>query len=302
MSPPQPESRDRLLRFLVGTAGVRGVHVRLDETWRRVRERATYPAPAAALLGQACAAAALFTGHTKVGGRLSVQLRSDGAIRTLFAECTAAGTLRGIVRVNDEAQAPLTTDLRALGPGGVLAITIENPDPSGREPTRYQGLVPLEADRLDRAFEDYFRHSEQLPTRLILAASETVAAGLLIQKLPGDQGDLDGWNRCSSIFETVGQDELLALDGAELSTRLFHEDGLEFLGEKPLAFACSCSQGRVEAVLLALGLDEARQAVIGEAAVVACEFCGQRYLFDAEAVENLFRTAARTSQGPDRAQ
>ncbi|MGO4612419.1 Hsp33 family molecular chaperone HslO, partial [Variovorax sp. 2RAF20] len=76
-----------------------------------------------------------FTGHAKVDGRLSVQLRGDGALRTLFAECTAAGTLRGIAQLADSGE--VSRDLTELGPDAVLAITIENPSGDGREPTRY---------------------------------------------------------------------------------------------------------------------------------------------------------------------
>src|SRR5206468_5100267 len=91
----------RLSRFLLATSGVRGVLVHLNDTWQTIRQRSTYPEPVAAHLGETCAAAALFTGHVKVDGRLSVQLRGTGALRTLFAECTAAGTLRGIAHFSE---------------------------------------------------------------------------------------------------------------------------------------------------------------------------------------------------------
>lgn len=282
--------RDHLARFLIRDAGVRGVHVRLDEAWRQIREREAYPEGAATLLGQAAAAAALFTGHAKVDGRLSVQMRTQGPIRTLFAECTAAGTLRGIVQLAEDLDAAAPIDLAALGPGGILAITIENHGGDGREPIRYQGLVPLESHRLDGAFEDYFRQSEQLPTRLLLAASGDVAAGLMLQKLPGDEGDADGWNRVGTLFETLGEDELLALPGPALLHRLFHEDGVELLAGKPLSFACSCSRERVESMLVAIGREEATLAVQGEEATIRCEFCGQTYRFDRPAIERLFET------------
>ncbi|TGP13165.1 Hsp33 family molecular chaperone HslO, partial [Mesorhizobium sp. M1D.F.Ca.ET.231.01.1.1] len=90
------------------------------------------------------------------------------ALRTLFAECTAAGTLRGIAQLSEGADAP--RDLSSLGDDAILAITIENPGLDPREPQRYQSLVALAAPELDEAFEDYFRQSEQLPTRLLLAA------------------------------------------------------------------------------------------------------------------------------------
>src|SRR5690606_24020567 len=102
------------------------------DTWAQIRARAAdVPAPAVALLGEAAAAAALFTGQAKVDGRLSVQLRGTGALRTLFAECTAAGTLRGIAQVDGDGEP--ARDLRAMGDGAVLAITIENPTGHGRE-------------------------------------------------------------------------------------------------------------------------------------------------------------------------
>ena len=295
---PGTPSQDLQLRFLLPDAGVRGVAVHLDETWANMVAHATYPPAAAELLGEAAAAAALFTGHAKVDGRLSVQLRADGAIRTLFAECTAAGTLRGIVRLDEAVAegraAPPSRDLRALGEDAVLAITIENPALGSREPMRYQGLVALDADRLDEAFEAYFRQSEQLPTRLLLACDGHRAAGLMLQKLPGDEGDADGFHRIGALFDTLGGEELLALAPADIVHRLFHEEHPQLLGEKPLHFACSCSRGRVEAMLVSLGEPEARAAVEaghGEASI-HCEFCGREYRFNGEAVGVMFRDAA----------
>lgn len=288
---------DAQLRFLLPAAGVRGVAVQLGETWRSIAARADYPPAAAELLGEAAAAAALFTGHAKVDGRLSVQLRSQGAIGTLFAECTAAGTLRGIVRLDEAAGAP-SRDLRTLGSDALLAITIENPALGGGEPMRYQGLVALEAARLDEAFEDYFRQSEQLPTRLLLACDGQRAAGLLLQKLPGEEGDEDGFRRASALFDTLGDEELLALPPAEIVHRLFHEEAPQLVGEKPLRFACSCSRERVEGMLVSLGREEADAAVVagGGTASVLCEFCGQGYGFDGHQIATLFAQAASAQQ------
>jgi molecular chaperone Hsp33 len=287
---------DILTRFLLPAAGVRGVRVHLDEAWAQVRSRDDHGRAVTELLGEALAAAALFTGHAKVDGRLSVQLRGESALRTLFAECTAGGTVRGIARV--EGEAPASRDLRTLGGDAVLAITIENPTGPGREPVRYQGLVALDADSLAGAFEGYFRQSEQLPTRLLLAADDTRAAGLLLQKLPGDEGDEDGWNRASVLFDTLQADELLELPAAVLLHRLFHEEGLQVLGERPLRFGCSCSRERVSAMLRSLGEDEARAALVDGRAEVRCEFCGERYHFDPDEIEALFDLPDANSASP----
>jgi molecular chaperone Hsp33 len=295
---------DHLTRFLLPEAGVRGVRVHLAETWRQIQARAEYPDGIARLLGQATAAAALFTGHAKVDGRLSIQLRGNGALRTLFAECTAAGTLRAIAQFDEDAPAP--QDLSDLGASPILAITIENPSLSGgRDPQRYQGLVPLEGADLRSAFEHYFLQSEQLPTKLLLAADGDRVAGLMLQKLPGDAGDADGWTRACALFDTLSEAELLAWPEATLLTRLFHEEAPEVLAGKDLAFGCSCSRGRVEAMLQSLGREEAEAAaaVADGVARVRCEFCGQGYSFTGDEIAGLFaRTSAEPVPAPERLQ
>lgn len=293
-------STDALTRFLLPAAGVRGVAVRLDDTWRMVAGRADYPASARELLGEASAAAVLFTGHTKVDGRLSIQLRSQGSLRSLFAECTAAGTVRGIAQVTEGEDAP--RDLRDLGGDALLAITIENPGLDPREPQRYQSLVGLQASRLAEAFEDYFRQSEQLPTRLLLSADGDRACGLMLQKLPGDEGDDDGWNRAGALFDTLGEAELLATAVPDLLHRLFHEESLQILTQRPIRFGCSCSRERVESMLQSLGEEEATAALADGVAEVRCEFCGQEYRFSPVQIAELFSQPRVDVEAPTRLQ
>lgn len=282
-------SNDTLTRFLIENADVRGALVSLDTAWQHIRERAEYPQEVASLLGEAAAAAALFCGHVKVEGRLSLQLRGTGALRTLFAECTSAGTLRGLARFEEPLPSPLTP--QALGEGSMLAITIETLPPGAREMQRYQGLVGLESASLSSALTEYFRQSEQLPSILLLAANAQRAAGLFLQSLPQANLDGDGWTRVQALFETLGADELLAGPNTDLLWRLFHEDGVRLLGEQPLSFHCSCSRTRVEDMLSGLGETEALAAVeSGEngQAVVHCEFCGQDYRFQGSDIHALF--------------
>lgn len=279
-----------LSRFLLERSGLRGVHVRLDEAWRSIRGRASYPDAVASLLGEACAAAALFTGHVKVDGRLSIQLRGSGALRTVFVECTSAGSLRGLARYEPPLPEPL--DPRHFGEDAMLAITIESALGEGREPQRYQGLVGLDADSLGAAFEGYFSQSEQLPTRILLAADGERACGLILQQLPGasasDEADADAWPRAQALFDTLGRDELLALPPETLLYRLFHEEGVRLVAQKPLRFGCSCSRARVGGMLLSLGREEAFDSLQDGRVEVICEFCGQHYHFDPVDLEQLF--------------
>lgn len=294
------ETSDLLVRFLLPEAGVRGVHVQLAGSWREILSHGSYRPSATRLLGEACVASALFTGHIKIDGRLSVQLRSSSPLRTLFAECTSAGTLRGIAQVEDGQDAP--PDLSRLGDGALLAITIENPGLDPREPQRYQSLVGLDASRLAEAFEDYFRQSEQLPTRLLLAADGGRAGGLMLQKPPGDEGDDDGWNRVGALFDTLAEAELLATPVPVLLHRLFHEESPQVLTERPVRFGCSCSRERVASMLQSLGQEEAVAALADGVAEVRCEFCGQQYRFTSPQIEELFDHPAVDVEAPARLQ
>jgi molecular chaperone Hsp33 len=296
---PPPAGDDCRSRFLLPRAGVRGIHVRLARSWRELLSHAAYPHGARDLLGEALAAATLFTGHTKVDGRLSVQVRASGPLRSLFAECTAAGTLRGIVQLEDGADAPRAPS--QLGDDALLAVTVENPGLDPHEPQRYQSLVALAATAsLAEAFEDYFRQSEQLPTRLLLAAGADGVAGLMLQKLPGDEGDADGWQRVGALFDTLGERELMDTASRTLVHRLFHEEEPVLLEEKPLSFGCSCSVERVAGMLRGLGEEEVRTAAEETGSVdVRCEFCGRKYHFPLPEIGVLFGLREPNSSAPD---
>ncbi|MFN7781242.1 MAG: Hsp33 family molecular chaperone HslO [Lysobacterales bacterium] len=291
-----PTDSDGVLsRFLLERSGLRGVHVRLDAAWQAIRGRADYPDAVAGLLGEACAAAAMFTGHVKVDGRLSIQLRGSGALRTLFAECTSKGRLRGLARFEQPLPEPL--DPRHFGADSMLAITIENTLGTQREPQRYQGLVALDARSLSDAFEGYFSQSEQLPTRILLAADGERACGLILQQLPGASEEPDAWPRAQALFDTLGREELLALPAETLLYRLFHEEGVRLLQQDALAFGCSCTRARVGGMLLSLGRQEAFDSLQDGRVEVICEFCGQHYHFDPVDLEQLFAGGGSDTAG-----
>lgn len=278
---------DVLHRFVLERAGVRGVLVRLGAAWREVAGRAEYPAPLRELLGQSLAASALLTGNIKLEGALSIELKSSGALRLLFTECTDQGRLRGLARWSDPLGDAL--DLSAL-PNAVMAITIGHAERG----QRYQGLVELSQADLAGALENYFRLSEQLPARLLLAADGEHAVGLMLQKLPGEGGhaavdDDDAWDRVLHLTATLGQQEMLATSAEQLLYRLYHEETVRLFEPRPLAFGCSCSRERVESMLRSLGREEVEAALAardGEIEVI-CEFCAQRYTFDPIDAEHL---------------
>ena len=156
---------DLLHRFLFESLPVRGHLVRLDASWRAAIEHHEYPEAVADALGEAMAASVLMAGALKFEGRLSLQFEGPGPVRLMLAQCTHRHAIRGVAR-HDEIP-PGQHRAESLFGSGQLAVTIEQEEGSDR----YQGVVPLVAARLSDCLEQYFERSEQLPSRMMLAAT-----------------------------------------------------------------------------------------------------------------------------------
>lgn len=283
---------DLLHRFLFESLPVRGHLVRLDASWRAATEHHDYPGGVSDALGEAMAASVLMAGALKFEGRLSLQFEGPGPVRLMLAQCTHRHAIRGVARHD---QLPTgATEAESLFGGGQLAVTIEQRE----RPERYQGVVPLVSARLAGCLEQYFERSEQLPSRMMLAATPERAAGLLLQRVAvasgGSAAELveadDAWRRISLQAATVTTEELLDTPSRELLHRLFPEDDIRLFEGTPVFFQCSCSRERVAGILQALGGDEVRQLLDerGGDVEVRCEFCNRAWRFDAVDVAGLF--------------
>lgn len=283
---------DRLYRFLFEHTAIRGNLVYLDATWRAIRDAHPYPAAVRALLGEALAAVPLLAATIKLEGALILQVQGTGPIRTLVVQTTHDQKVRGLARWSGEvASAGTLPDLFGTGH---LALTIERRD--GRP---YQGIVPLEEDRLAGAIERYFRDSEQLPTRLWLAADEERVAGLLLQRLPSPERDDEDWRRIGMLAETLTPAELTGQSSTNLLYRLFNEERVRLFEPEPVAFRCGCSRGRIATTLKMLGAAEVESIIAEQGAVeVTCEFCNRLYRFDAVDIGQLFAADTRHAPPP----
>jgi molecular chaperone Hsp33 len=207
---------DQLQKFDFPEHPIRGHLVSLDATWRAVLERHPYPPRVRDALGEAMAASLLLAATLKFDGTLTLQVQGDGPISLLVVQATSGMTVRGLAHWSDD---KLVDDEPLFGDGRVV-VTL---DPRGGG-ERYQGIVAVERGSLSQALERYFRQSEQLPTRLWLAAGDDTVAGLLLQRVPdAAQVDSDAWNRFGLFGDTLSDNELRGLDNVSLLHRLFDE-------------------------------------------------------------------------------
>lgn len=286
---------DTLQRFLFENAAIRGELVRLDATWRAVLSKHDYPEPLARVMGEMMAAGALLAATLKFNGTLIMQIQGTGPVRLVVVECTAQFALRATAKWEGGLS---DTDFAALVGDGKFAITLDPKDGG----TTYQGIVELRGRSVAEVLEHYMERSEQLGTKLVLAADGGLACGLLLQKLPeGTSEDADAWNRVNQLAATLSSNELLQLPFAAIVHRLFHEEDVRIFEPQPVHFECSCSRERVSGMLRMLGLDEVRSILAEQGQVeVGCEFCNQRYVFDAVDAEQLFAADVVTPTGKTR--
>lgn len=291
---------DRVRRFLLEGLPVRGQFVRLGQAWLALREHGAYPPPVRDLLGEAIAASVLLASTLKFEGTLTLQMQGDGAVGLLVAQCTDDFRVRGVARFDESRVAPQFT---ALVGAGRMTVTIE----TGESGAHYQGIVPLDGATLADCLDTYFASSEQLPTRVRLAADGTKVAGLLLQQLPGASGTSESrrdetqaaWARAEESIARIDAQDLLHAPTESLVTRASSVDDVRLFAGDPVAFQCRCSRERVLGILRALGEEEIREVLAEQGAVsVTCEFCHKPYDFDAVDIGQLFADPSHTPENP----
>lgn len=270
---------DYCQRFMFERFAIRGALTQLRQSHQEVVSQHPYPDPVLHLLGEFMAAISVLGDAMKTPGLMSLQARGSGQVRTVVAEFEYPARLRAIARYHDD-----FVDAGSLLASGHLALTLE--PKSGQ---RYQGIVALETQPLAQALEDYFAQSEQIKTRLWLAADGQRAAALLLQELPQSERDPEDWRRIEMLAATVTEDELLRVPSEQLLHRLFHEEDVRVWPPTEREFGCTCSRERSTEAIRALGQSDAL-ALVDElgAIIIDCQFCHAKYAFETPAVQAVF--------------
>ncbi|MBI4274132.1 MAG: Hsp33 family molecular chaperone [Rhizobiales bacterium] len=319
-APSAISADDSILPFEVAALDLRGRVARFGPAVDEILTRHNYPAPVATLLGEAIVLGVLFGSALKFEGRFILQTQTDGPVRMLIVDFTTPGKVRACARFDKTriaaAIAAGEINAGALLGKGHLAMTIDR----GPDMNRYQGLVALDGGGLEQAAHEYFRRSEQIPTRVRLAVAEELrrdpqgarhrwrAGGVMLQFLPKseermrradlDPGDApegvvphivpedDAWVEGRSLIATVEDIELIdpEISSERLVYRLFHERGVRVFRSVDIAAACSCSRPGVSSMLRSFSQDDRNQMVENGVISVTCEFCNRTYEFSPQEV------------------
>src|SRR5277367_4436066 len=122
--------RDCLHRFMFERYPIRGHLVHLDAAWRALIEHRDYPGSIRDALGEAVAASLLLAATIKFEGVLSLQMRGDGPVHLILAQCTGDLGVRGLARYREAGETAAAgaeggASIADLIGAGNLTVTLE---------------------------------------------------------------------------------------------------------------------------------------------------------------------------------
>ena len=291
---PAPDD-DLVQPFQIEVSRLRGRLVRLGPALDHILTRHEHPEPVIRLLGEGVVMAVTLASALKYDGIFTLQISGDGPVRTLVADVTSAGDVRGYARVRPEATLPEDGALPAMMGKGTMSFTVDQ----GPHTERYQGIVALSGDSFAEAAQHYFEQSDQLQTGLNMAVERVDGVwrggSLMLQRLPDTQPILVGvdreedWNRAVILMGSATGPELVdpALPPHQLLVRLFHEDGVRAFPATPLAANCRCSRERMMRALATLPRHDLISLRDEGNADITCEFCNSVYRLEPADLDTL---------------
>ena len=275
---------DTLQRFIFEHANIRGEIVHIEKTFQTIMNQRNYPPMVKNLLGEAIVSCLLLASSIKFEGSLNLQFQGDHRLPLLLVQCDHELNIRAFAKFTEDLE---IIEYATAFLQGQMVLTISQ----NNQTQVYQSMVPIQATSMSENLMTYFAQSEQVATRVWLAVNDEMAAGMLLQLMPG-QDTLQReqfWEYAVQLGQTVSEEELLTLDNPTLLYRLYNETELRLFETRPTCFQCRCNKEKMKQVITTLGKEDA-EALLQEQGVIeiSCDFCNQKYSFDSIDVAMLF--------------
>ena len=219
-------------------------------------------------------------------GEISLSLKSDGACDEIAISGNQNLFMRGYIG-NTQMEGGMSA-LNMFGTGG--SLTIIRDDGYSRP---FVGSCALPQNGgVDEAFEEYFRISEQLPTRIKTSVEfdekgECVFAGVIaVQPLPF--APLATQEKVQALDLASLLEKVKAQGTAAVAEETFDSDKRVW-EERTAKYKCNCSRRYLLRVLVSLGEPQLRQIIQEDgAARIHCHYCNTDYEFTEEDADHLF--------------
>ncbi len=277
---------DKLIHGTAADGTIRVMAAITTETVAEAVKRHQTSPMASDALGRVLTGTLLLGSSFKDFDRLTVKIECNGAIEGIVAETTVDGSVRGYVK-NPLAEAPLYDgNVKGIIGDGMFNVIRESGYEVGSYKEPYSGSVPLYTGEIAEDFASYLLKSEQIPSAVLLGVSLQSeepfiksAGGVMLQILPG----------ANDFHITMIEDTILHAphlttllnEGATPEILLENVLGIidyKILGEREVAFKCTCSMERAFSMIASLGKTEVVNMLEEDkGAKMTCGFCNETY-------------------------
>lgn len=274
------------LSFTVSIA----ITTKLVERAREVHETSRL---ATAALGRALSLVGIMGTDLEGKQTVSLQIISNGPLKGLFVQSDANGNVRGYIK-NPYVELPPNEigniDVETgIGKSGYLYVV---KDLGFGSP--YIGITPLIKGGIATDLAHYFYTSEQTPS--VVAAGAYIgpngkveaSGGMIGRILPGTT--LDKIEVLEDRLENLPPLSELIREFKSVESILkviFKDIPYLILEKRSIRYHCPCSRERAKTTLILLGKEELYSIIEEGSTEVTCVFCGSRYHFDREELEEI---------------
>lgn len=277
----------KIRRFYDPVQGVRATYLNATAAVQEMQKiQQTYPI-ATMLAGQALVGAALLAAQMEEDEMISLYLKGDGPIKTIFAEAQYNGHVRAYTPV-PQLELPLVDkqlDLNGAMGKGHMTVVRTHP----KRPHPHRGTIDLESGQMGAVIAHYLHQSEQRPSFVSLGVKINEfgqvlsAGGILLELMPGapKAAALIIEMRAEQAKPLSASIEKGATAEQVLSEYLADFDLKEIEHPYSIEFHCRCSKQRLVRSMKMFS-DEDLDDIIAKKEVLEakCEFCGQKYSLD----------------------
>ncbi|MDY6465211.1 MAG: Hsp33 family molecular chaperone HslO [Succinivibrio dextrinosolvens] len=285
----QTFNHNSIERFLFDNHGVRGEITRLKTPFEDLIHD-DYPDCLKKIMMELAVSSVLVASTLKDGSEIMVQIRGgkDAPLKYALINIRQDLSFYGSCALKDNSAVDNNASIHDLcGQDGILALSV-----FPQNGVKWQGIVALNNESIGATLEDYFKNSQQLPTRFFISTDlqERQSGGIMLQIIPEVEGNIESLEHLSVLSATLSAKELFTLPLDESLGRLFAHEETKVFGEKEVLFKCICSKSRCENALMQLDPAELKNmAEDPKGTSMTCQHCGKTYTFTQEELASMYR-------------
>ncbi len=278
-------SNDIMTRFLFDNHGIRGEIIKIKESGEKLIHK-EYPDVLKSLMLELAVSAEMFAATLKDGSEIMMQLQGgkNADLKYAIINVRADLSFYGSAKLkNENTESSNFNEL--VGNDGLLVLSV-----FPKNGTKWQGIIDTNGSSVSDVLENYFKKSQQLPSRFFIYSDPKTctSAAIMLQIIPEIENNLDSLEHLSVLTETLSSEEIFELPQNEVLNRLYAHEQTRVFEPKTIEFKCICSKERCQKALESLSFPDLQELANDEVGTeMTCQHCGKKYNFTKEDLQNI---------------